>query len=156
MNLFFYPNDLEVLETWISISSSKYFRVIIIEKQIRPFIFWEKLWLDNFGSRSTDGYLNLSVLSGGKLLINKVQRYFARAIISRGLYTFYPILEDHFLFSKSFFLNSVFMYGYYTVNFIARLLIKERYKINLSMIPLLDVRLRQKSLQAFWEVQECP
>ena len=41
------------------------------------------------------------------------------------------------------------MYGYYTVNFIARLLIKERYKINLSMIPLLDVRLRQKSLQAF-------
>ena len=37
--------------TWISISSFKYFRVIRIEKQIRPFVFWEKLRLDNFVSR---------------------------------------------------------------------------------------------------------
>ena len=42
MNLFFYTDDSEILETWISISSFKYFRVVGIEKQIRfnigPFI----------------------------------------------------------------------------------------------------------------------
>ena len=36
--------------SWILISSFKYFR----EKQIHLFIFWEKLLLDNFFSRSTD------------------------------------------------------------------------------------------------------
>ena len=41
-------------ETWISISSFKYIRVIKIEKQIHLFVFWEKLWHDNFVSRSTD------------------------------------------------------------------------------------------------------
>ena len=46
-NLFFYPDDSEILKTWILISSFKYFRVIRIEKQIRPVFFWEKLWLDN-------------------------------------------------------------------------------------------------------------
>ena len=37
---FFYPDDSEILETWISISSCnfKYFRVLRIEKQIRWFI----------------------------------------------------------------------------------------------------------------------
>ena len=55
MNLFFYPDDSEILETCISISSFKYFRVIRREKQIHPFVFW-KLWLDNFVSRSTDLY----------------------------------------------------------------------------------------------------
>ena len=54
MNLFFYPDDLDILETWISISSFKYFRVIRREKQIRSFVFWEKLRLDNYVSRSTD------------------------------------------------------------------------------------------------------
>ena len=34
--------DSEILETWISISSFKYFRVIRIEKQIRP--FFRKGW----------------------------------------------------------------------------------------------------------------
>ena len=58
-NLFFYPDDLEILETWNRNSSFKYFRVIRIEKQIRPFIFWEKLQLDNFVSRSTVLYTNL-------------------------------------------------------------------------------------------------
>ena len=35
-------------------SSFKYFRVVRIEKQICPFVFWEKLRLDKFVSRSTD------------------------------------------------------------------------------------------------------
>ena len=52
--MFFYPVDSKILETWILISSFKYFRVIRIEKQIRPFLFWENLWLNNFVSRSTD------------------------------------------------------------------------------------------------------
>ena len=39
MNLFFYPDDTEILETWISIESFKYFHVVRIEKQISPFIF---------------------------------------------------------------------------------------------------------------------
>ena len=29
-------------------------RVVRIEKQIHSFVFWEKLWLDNFVLRSTD------------------------------------------------------------------------------------------------------
>ena len=53
-NLFFYPDDLEILETWNQNSSFKYFWVVRIEKQIRPFVFWEKLQLANFVSRSTD------------------------------------------------------------------------------------------------------
>ena len=40
MNFFFYPEDSEiVLETWNLISSFKYLRVIMIEKQIRLFAF---------------------------------------------------------------------------------------------------------------------
>ena len=35
-------------------SSFKDFRTVRTEKQIRLFVFWEKLWLDNFVSRSTD------------------------------------------------------------------------------------------------------
>ena len=58
-NLFFYPDNSEILETWISISSFKYFRVVRIEKQICPFVFWENLQLDNFVSRSTDLYLEI-------------------------------------------------------------------------------------------------
>ena len=53
----FYPEDLEVLETWISISNFKYFWVVRIEKQIRSFVFWEKLQLDNFVMRSTALYI---------------------------------------------------------------------------------------------------
>ena len=57
MNEFvFYPDGPEILETWISISSFKYFRVVRIEKQIPSFVFGEKLRLDNFVSRSTDLY----------------------------------------------------------------------------------------------------
>ena len=52
--MFLYTDDSEILETWISISSFKYFWVVRIEKQIRSFVFWEKLQLDNFVSRSTD------------------------------------------------------------------------------------------------------
>ena len=40
MNLFFYPDSPEILKTWNWNSSFKYFRVIRIEKQIRPFVFW--------------------------------------------------------------------------------------------------------------------
>ena len=47
-NLFFYP------EIGILIPSFKYSRVVRIEKQIGSFVFWEKLRLDNFISRSTD------------------------------------------------------------------------------------------------------
>ena len=42
-------------------------------------------------------------------------KYRVRAIISRGLYTFYPILEDHFfVFKEVFSENSVFFYGLYS------------------------------------------
>ena len=54
MNLFFDPDDSDIHETWNHNSSFKYFWVVRIKKQIHPFIFWEKLWLDNFVSRSTD------------------------------------------------------------------------------------------------------
>ena len=38
--------------------------------------------------------------------------YRTRAIITSGLYIFYPIFEDHFLVFKEFFSqNSVLMYG---------------------------------------------
>ena len=38
--------------------------------------------------------------------------YRTRAIISRGLYTFYPLFEDNFFIFKDVFLeNSILMYG---------------------------------------------
>ena len=38
--------------------------------------------------------------------------YRTRAIITRGLYTFYPLFEDHFfVFKEGFFENSILMYG---------------------------------------------
>ena len=41
--------------------------------------------------------------------------YRTRAIISRGLYIFYPISKDHFfVFKEVFSENSVFMYGLYS------------------------------------------
>ena len=41
--------------------------------------------------------------------------YRTRAIISRGLYIFYPILKDHFFVLKEVFSeNSAFMYGLYS------------------------------------------
>ena len=43
-NLFFNPDDSEILETWNQNSSFKYFGVVWIEKQFCLFIFWEKLW----------------------------------------------------------------------------------------------------------------
>ena len=54
MNRFFYPDDSEILKTWISISSFKYFWVLRIEKQICSFFFGEKFRHDNFVSISTD------------------------------------------------------------------------------------------------------
>ena len=53
-NLFFYPDDLEILKTWISFSTFKYFQVVRIEKQIDLFVYLEKVWPNNFVSRSTD------------------------------------------------------------------------------------------------------
>ena len=42
-------------------------------------------------------------------------RYRLRAIISRGLYIFYPIFKDHFfVFKEVFSENSVLMYGLYS------------------------------------------
>ena len=41
--------------------------------------------------------------------------YRTRAIISRGLYIFYPIFKDHFfVFKEVFSENSVLMYGLYS------------------------------------------
>ena len=57
MNLFFYPTKSEILKTWNRNSSFKYFQLVRIKKQIHSFIFWEKLLLDNFVSRSTDLWL---------------------------------------------------------------------------------------------------
>ena len=42
--MFVYQDDFEILETWISISSFNYFRVVSIEKQIHLFVFWEKFY----------------------------------------------------------------------------------------------------------------
>ncbi len=61
--------------------------------------------------------LNLSVTahnipSQSKIIKNK---YCTRAIISRGLYIFYPISKDHFfVFKEVFSENSVLMYGLYS------------------------------------------
>ena len=52
--VFFAMTVRKNLKLEISISSFKYFRTVRIEKQIRSFVFWEKLRLDNFVSRSTD------------------------------------------------------------------------------------------------------
>ena len=47
--------------------------------------------------------------------ISKVYRYRTRAIISRGLYIFYPIFNDHFfVFKEVFSENYVLMYGLYS------------------------------------------
>ena len=44
-----------------------------------------------------------------------LSRYRTRAIISRGLYIYYPIFEDHFfVFKEVFSENSVLMYGLYS------------------------------------------
>ena len=44
-----------------------------------------------------------------------IPNYRVSVIISRGLYTFYPILEDHFfVFKEVFSENSVFFYGLYS------------------------------------------
>ena len=48
MNLFFYPDDSEILETWISISSFKYFQVIRIKKQICSFIIFGEVTARQF------------------------------------------------------------------------------------------------------------
>ena len=53
-NLSFYPDDWEMLATWNGNSSFKYFQVVKVEKQIHSFVFWEKLRLNKFVSRSTD------------------------------------------------------------------------------------------------------
>ena len=56
--------NVKIHETWNS--SFKYFGVVRIEKQIRSFVLWEKFWLDNFVSRSTDLFVeqkNLKFLS---------------------------------------------------------------------------------------------
>ena len=54
MNLFFYPDDSEILETWIMISSFMYIRVIRIEKQIHLFVFGRNYGPTILFSRSTD------------------------------------------------------------------------------------------------------
>ena len=50
-----------------------------------------------------------------KTLVNLSCIYRKRPIISRGLYIFYPISQDHFFVFKEFFSeNSVLMYGLYS------------------------------------------
>ena len=54
--------------------------------------------------------LFISKESNGEKLVRMTYR--TRAIISRGLYIFYPIFEDHFfVFKEAFSENSVLMYG---------------------------------------------
>ena len=43
--------NVKILETWNWNSSFKYFGVVRIEKQIRLFVFWKKLRLNNFVPR---------------------------------------------------------------------------------------------------------
>ena len=59
-NFFFYPDDLKILETWNGNSNFKDCRVFRIEEQIRPLVFWEKLRINNFVSRSTGLYLTVN------------------------------------------------------------------------------------------------
>ena len=47
-------SESEKINTWISVSGFNFFQVVRIEKQIHSFVFWEKLRLDSFVSRSTD------------------------------------------------------------------------------------------------------
>ena len=47
-NLFFYPNNSEILQTWILISSFQVVPGHRIEEQICMFVFWEKLRLNFF------------------------------------------------------------------------------------------------------------
>ena len=55
------------------------------------------------------------IISGFSPAINFQAIYRTRAIISRGLYIFYPIFKDHFfVFKKVFSENSVLMYGLYS------------------------------------------
>ena len=57
-------------------------------------------------------FLNFHQSYGYKLVIFK---YRTRAIISRGLYIFYPIFKDNFfVFKEVFSENSVLMYGWYS------------------------------------------
>ena len=53
--------------------------------------------------------------SKGQVEVFNLANYRTRAIISRGLYIFYPIFKDHFfVFKKVFSENSVLMYGLYS------------------------------------------
>ena len=47
-NLFFYPDNLEIPETLILISSFKYFRVVRIENQICLFVFFGEITAPQF------------------------------------------------------------------------------------------------------------
>ena len=50
-----------------------------------------------------------------KTSIQILSKYRTRAIISRGLFIFYPIFKDHFfVFKEVFYENSVLMYGLYS------------------------------------------
>ena len=53
----------QIGNTWNQNSSFMYFQVVRIAKQIHLFLFWEKLRLNNFVSRSTDLYWNLQILT---------------------------------------------------------------------------------------------
>ena len=90
MNLFFYPDDSKILETWKRNSSFKYFRVIRIEKQIRLFVIgrsycWQFLFRDqltfNSSTYSWPGLffckqLNLEVNKQGQWTMKKVIKIF--------------------------------------------------------------------------------
>ena len=55
------------------------------------------------------------MISYGTYICVQKSTYRMRAIISRGLYIFYPIFKDHFfVFKEVFSENSVLMYGLYS------------------------------------------
>ena len=72
------------LEFWFQVSSI--FRVIRIEKQICSFLFGEKLWLNNFVSRSNDLYTpfsdHASVLRGFHRSSSWLHIYYTQAKVA--------------------------------------------------------------------------
>ena len=81
---------------------------------------WDNLWGFGYSSYFITAIIFV-ILDGKRSNICSYKesrpksRYRTRAIISRGLYIFYPIFKDHFfVFKEVFSENFVFMYGLYS------------------------------------------
>ena len=89
MNLFFYPDDSEILATWNWNSSFKYFCVIRIEKQICWLIFWRSY--------------SLTILPRDLLTFKNNFRMFTKYLSNQISLTkkFVAILDSFFFFRES-------------------------------------------------------